>query len=115
MSVQKRNRDGARKTDKAAKVAAPVTSMAWVGSKTLSKTRLNSLTGSGNFNPKVPVDQPGDEGDDALIWADVPEKLSERLASKPQQITESCLLENAKAILRLYENDVIQHVVKQQL
>ena len=63
MPAQKRNREGARKTDKAAKAAAPVTSMVWVG----SKARLNSLTGSGNFNPKVPVDQPGDEGDDAQM------------------------------------------------
>ena len=85
--------------------------MAWVG----SKARLNSLTGTGHFNPSVPVDQPGEEGDDALIWADVPEKLKERLENKPQQITETCLLENAKAILRLYENDITQHVVKQQL
>ena len=38
-----------------------------------------------------------------------------RLENKPQQITETCLLENAKAILRLYENDITQHVVKQQL
>ena len=61
------------------------------------------------------MDQPGEEVDDTLIWADVPEKLKERFESKPQQITESCLLENTKAILRLYENDITQHVVKQQL
>ena len=45
------------------------------------------------------MDQPGDEGDDALIWADVPSKLCERLASKPQQITESYLLENVKHLI----------------
>ena len=84
--------------------------MAWVG----SKARVNTLTGEGTFNPRVPVDQPGEEGDDALIWADEPYALKERLEAKPQQITEDCLLGNAQAILRLFENDVVQHVVKQQ-
>ena len=87
------------------------TSMAWAG----SNVKVNSLTGKGKFDPRVPIDQPGEEGDDALIWADVPEALQERLADKPQRITQDCLMGNAKGILRLYANDVVQHVIKQQL
>ena len=70
MSSQKRRRAGTPKSDKTAEAAAPATNMEWVG----SKARLNSLTGSGHLNPSVPVDQPGEEGDDALIWSDVTEK-----------------------------------------
>ena len=86
-------------------------SMAWAG----KDVKVNSLTGKGTFNPRIPIDQPGEGGDDALIWADVPEKLSKRLKEKPQRITEDCLVENAKGVLRLYQNDIVQHVVKQQL
>ena len=74
--------------------ATLATDMAWVGTKTV----VNTLTGSGQFDPRVPIDQPGEEGDDALIWADVPKKLKQRLAEKPQQITEDCLLENVSVL-----------------
>ena len=63
----------------------------------------------------MPIDQPGEEGDDALIWADLPKELVRRLENKPQRVTEDCLLDNAEDILRLYENDIISHVIKQQL
>ena len=85
--------------------------MAWAG----KNAKVNTLTGKGAFDPLVPIDQPGEEGDDALIWADVPKALEERLAQKPQQITEDCLMVNAKGVLRLYEHDIVQHVIKQQL
>ena len=85
MSSQKRRLTGTPKPEKTTEAAAPSTSMTLVG----SKEWLSSLTGSGHFNPTVPVDQPGEEGADALIWVDVPEKLKERLENKPQQITES--------------------------
>ena len=87
--------------------ATLATDMSWVG----TKVTVNTLTGSGAFDPRVPIDQPGEEGDDALIWADVPKKLKQRLLAKPQLITEECLLENAKGILRLYNNDIVQHVI----
>ena len=64
----------------------PATSMSWAG----TGAKVNSLTGKGKFNPRIPIDQPGDEGDDALIWSDVPFALEERLKDKPQLIT--CLL-----------------------
>ena len=77
--------------------------------------KVNSLTGKGTFNPRIPIDQPGDEGDDVLIWADVPEALERQLKEKPQLITKDCLLDNAKGILRLFENDIVHHVIKHQL
>ena len=64
---------------------APETNMSWAG----KKTKVNTLTGRGTFDPRVPIDQPGEEGDDALIWADVPEKLKDRLKDKPQIVTIS--------------------------
>ena len=30
-------------------------------------------------------------------------------------MTEECLYENARGILRLYESDIVQHVIKRQL
>ena len=57
------------------------TSMAWAG----SKVTTNTLTGSGTFDPRVPIDQPGEEGDDVLIWADVPKALKKRIEDKPQK------------------------------
>ena len=62
---------------------ALATSMAWAG----TKVKVNTFTVEGTFDPRVPIDQPGEEGDDALIWADVPETLCKRLEKKPQQIT----------------------------
>ena len=102
---------GSKADDEASESRAPATSMSWVG----TGAKVNSLTGKGTFDPRIPIDQPGDEGDDALIWADVPHALEERLKEKPQLITKVCLYDNAISILRLYKNDIIKHVVKQQL
>ena len=71
------------------------TSMPWSG----KNVKVNTLTVSGDFDPSVPIDQPREEGDDALIWADVPAALEKRLKEKPQQITEECLRCNAKDIV----------------
>ena len=98
-----------KKSDGNAAIMA--TSMAWAG----SGTRANTLTGEGTFDPRVPIDQPGEKGDDALIWADYPKAIKDRLKNVPQLVTEDCLLGNAQGILCLYENDIVAHVVKQQL
>ena len=108
---KKSNRRSYRSEDKPDDEPAPATSMSWTG----TKAKVNTLTGRGTFDPKIPIDQPGEEGDDALIWADVPDALKERLKDKPQLITEDCLYDNARGILRLYENDIVQHVIKRQL
>ena len=109
----KRNRGKKRQANQPKPDEKPdlTTSMVWAG----KNARINTLTGSGDFDPSVPIDQSGDEGDDALIWADVPTALTKRLEQKPQQITEECLRVNAVGILSLYENDIVQHVIKQKL
>ena len=109
--ARSKGNSGSGKDGAKAKKPALATSMAWAG----TGIKVNTLTGEGAFDPTVPIDQPGEEGDDALIWADVPEALRKRLMQKPQQVTEDCLMCNAKGILRLYENDITQHVIKQQL
>ena len=90
-SKKKSGRKSYRYDNKTDEQPAPATSMSWTG----KKAAVNTLTGRGTFDPKIPIDQPGEEGDDALIWADVPEALKERLKDKPQLITEDCLYENA--------------------
>ena len=90
---------------------ALTTSMVWAG----KSVKVNTLTVKDTFDPTVPIDQPGEEGDDGLIWADLPAALKERLKNKPQQITQECLKMNAEGVLRMYENDIVQHVICQQL
>ena len=60
------------------------TGMSWAG----RGVKVNSLTGEGTFNPRIPIDQAGEDGDDALVWSDVSEKFNKRLKEKPQKITE---------------------------
>ena len=74
----------------------PATSMSWTG----TGVEVNSFTGKDTFGPRVPRHQPGDEGDDDLIWADVPEALKHRFEDKPQIIAKAGLLDNARGILR---------------
>ena len=105
----KRRRNANAKANKAAASSGAPAATTWAG----TKARVNTLTGKGKFDPKVPIDHAGDEGDDDLIWADCPKNLLERLEEKPQQITSDCLQMNALGILRLFENDIIQHVIKQ--
>ena len=50
-----------------------------------------------------------------MVLSDVPTKLIERLQKKPQEIIPSCLYENAESILRFYEEDIVLHVVKQEV
>ena len=48
------------------------TGMVWLG----SKVKLNTLAGAEEFDPRVPLDPPEEEGDDAFVWADVPPELA---------------------------------------
>ena len=118
----KRKRSNKRTTRGRAKRAATATNGAATANKAPTattwagtKAKVNTLTGKGKFDPKIPIDHADDEGDDDLIWADPPTALIDRLEEKPQQITSDCLQMNALGILRLFESDVIQHVIKQQL
>ena len=47
--------------------------MSWVG----EKREVNTLTDKDRFDPRVSIDQPSDEGDDAIIWKDVSRALKE--------------------------------------
>ena len=106
-----RAKRAATATSGAAAANKAPTATTWAG----TKAKVNTLTGKGKFDPKIPIDYADDEGDDDLIWADPPTALIERLEEKPQQITSDCLQMNALGILRLFESDVTQHVIKQQL
>ena len=50
-----------------------------------------------------------------MVLADVPQKLVDRLAKKPQKIGPDCLFENAESILHFYEEDIVLHVVSQEV
>lgn len=53
--------------------------MAWAD----SNVKVNNLpvTGKGKFDPRVPIEQPDEEGDDVLICTDVSEACIEGEAS----------------------------------
>ena len=93
-------------------------SQVWRKLTATSKSITYLVIGKGKFDPRVPIEQPDEEGDDVLICTDVREAFEERLQDKPQRITQVGLLDaQTKGILLLYENDVpvVQHVIKQQL
>ena len=89
----------------------------------LSTLRWAGVTANANsladpnatFDPTLPCASGEEAARDALVLADVPTKLIERLQKKPQEISPSCLYENAESILRFYEEDIILHVVKQEV
>ena len=58
----KRKRGNARQNEEAKSQEKPAltTSMAWAG----KNAKVNTLTGSDDFDPSVPIDQPGEEGDE---------------------------------------------------
>lgn len=91
----KNKRCGRRKNDEpeSEETSSLTTSMVWSG----KITKVNTLTVKDTFDPTVPIDQPGDKGDDPIIWADVPAALKERLRNNPQQITQECLKMNVES------------------
>ena len=109
--VSRTHRDKKRREKSKDVDSVMTTSIVWVGSGVIT----NTLTGSDTFDPRVPIDQPGEEGDDVLVWADVPKALKQRLENKPQRITQECLVGNVERILCLYESDIVTHVIRQQL
>ena len=69
----------------------------------------NSLADSNaSFDPTLPCASGEDAVRDAIVYADAPKSLIERLVKKPQKIIPNCLYENAESILRFYEEDVLQ-------
>ena len=89
-----------------------LSTLRWAGTAANS----NSLTDpNATFDPTLPCVSGEEAARDALVLADVPTKLIERLQKKSQQIGPSCLYENAESILRFYEEDIVLHVIKQEV
>ena len=89
-----------------------LSTLRWAG----AAANANSLADpNATFDPTLPCASGEEAARDALVLADVPTKLIERLQKKPQEISPSCLYENAESILRFYEEDIVLHVVKQEV
>ena len=90
----------------------PITAATWAG----KSQRNNSLSNErGKFNPRIPTISIERNVDEELVWADYPDNLKKRLSKKSQKITEDCLKENAEAILKFYEKDIIEYVASHQI
>ena len=89
-----------------------LSTLRWSG----SAANANSLADpNATFDPTLPCASGVEAARDALVYADEPTNLKERLAKKPQEIGPNCLYENAESILRFYEEDIVLHVVKQEV
>ena len=76
----------------------------------------NSLADpNATFDPTLPCASGENAARDAIVYADAPKSLIKRLDKKPQEISPNCLYENAESILRFYEEDIVLHVVKQEV
>ena len=89
-----------------------LSTLRWAG----AAANANSLTDpNSTFDPTLPCASGEDAARDALVKADAPKRLVERLAEKPQTIGPDCLFENAETILRFFEEDIVLHVVRQEV
>ena len=89
-----------------------LSTLRWAG----SAANANSLADpNATFDPTLPCASGVEAARDALVYADEPTNLKERLAKKPQEIGPNCLYENAESILRFHEEDIVLHVVKQEV
>ena len=89
-----------------------LSTLRWAG----SAANANSLADpNSTFDPTLPCASGEEAARDALVRADAPKKLIERLAKKPQEIGPDCLFENAESIIRFFEEDIVLHVVKQEV
>ena len=89
-----------------------LSTLRWAG----SAANANSLADpNATFDPTLPCASGEEAARDALVYADAPKKLLDRLEKKPQEIGPDCLFENAESILRFYEEDIVLHVVKQEV
>ena len=89
-----------------------LSTLRWAG----SAANANSLADpNATFDPTLPCASGEEAARDALVYADAPKNLIARLDKKPQRIGPDCLFENAESILRFYEEDIVLHVVKQEV
>ena len=83
-------------------------------------TTYHKLGGTADtYNPRLPVLVGGrkdSKAEDDITWEDHPKwrSLRTRLKSKEQRIDRDTLRSNADMLLRLFEQDVVRHVVKAQ-
>ena len=89
-----------------------LSTLRWAG----SAANANSLADpNSTFDPTLPCVSGEEAARDALVMADVPKQLLERLEKKPQEIGPNCLFENAESILRFFEEDIVLHVVRHEV
>ena len=89
-----------------------LSTLRWAG----SAANANSLADpNSTFDPTLPCASGEEAARDALVMADVPKQLVERLEKKPQEIGPNCLFENAESILRFFEEDIVLHVVRHEV
>ena len=89
----------------------PLHSMSWAG----KDYTPNSLTSKRKFNPKLPSLPVEENADVELVYKDYPEGLRKRLDDKTQMISVDCLKENTISILKFFEEDIIEHVLGNQM
>ena len=90
-------------------------SATWTGVRDQNLDAPTSDNIAKTFTPNKPMKMPGTENKDLLVSVDIPRKLKEALAQGLQPIGLSCLKENAKLLLRLYESMCLEHVLDQQV
>ena len=87
-------------------------SLKWAGSAANDNSLTNATV---PFDSSLPCASENGDARDAIIYADEPKALIERLEKKPQEINTDSMQESAKGIFTLYENDIVEHVIKQEV
>ena len=89
-----------------------LSTLRWAG----KAANANSLADpNATFDPTLPCASGEEAAVDALVKADAPKRLLERLQKKPQETGPDCLYENAESILHFFEEDIVLYVVKQEV
>ena len=71
-------------------------------------------TTGGHLSLQLPFDLDDAGQDDLIVKADAPKALRKALSADMPKIGHNCVRENAKRILRWYEQIIIKHVLKGQ-
>ena len=83
-----------------------LSTLRWAG----KAVNANSLADpNATFDPTLPCASGEEAAVDALVKADAPKRLLERLQKKPQEIGPDCLYENAESILHFFEEDIVSN------
>ena len=68
----------------------------------------------GHLSLQLPFDLDDAGHDDLIVKADVPKALRKALKAEMPKTGHNCVRENAKRILRWYEQLIIEHILKGQ-